>query len=252
MFTPIGFFAPQGGGYVTQDLLWYVDANEVASYPGSGATLFDLVGSNDGTISGPTFTTSGGVSYFNYTGINDEIEFASLTNIDSTEWTVQFWAWNNASTTTNYNGIVFVQKAPLGGMGIHIANETGGTRSPSTSYWFGSVGVGVGSPNTEVYSTGTYNKQEWVFITVRQQISGNNGNINFSFNNTIDATYKSGGPYYRSFASRVQYLGWWAANNNENLGHLDGRIGNCLVYNRLLTDQEISDNFDYQKALYGY
>jgi hypothetical protein len=51
MYTPIGFFAPQGG-YVTDDLLWYVDANEVASYPGSGTTLFDLVGSNDGTISG--------------------------------------------------------------------------------------------------------------------------------------------------------------------------------------------------------
>ena len=47
-------------GVVTDGLVFYVDAGNGNSYPGSGTTWSDLVGGNDGTLTnGPTYTTSG-------------------------------------------------------------------------------------------------------------------------------------------------------------------------------------------------
>lgn len=247
----MGFFAPQGGGYVTDNLLWYVDANEVASYPGSGATLFDLVGSNDATISGATFTTSAGLSYFNFTNTNDYIS-SSITDIYSSDFTIQGWVYNSATTTTNWNGAWFGQRNNSNGLELVVANEVGGARSPSSALWIGATAFGGGT-NTEKYSVGTYSRQQWVFLTYRYQTGATNGSINFSFNTTIDVSYQTGGTKWQTIVAPArQYLGWWALNNSENLGFLDGRIGNCLIYNRLLTDQEILDNYDVQKALYGY
>lgn len=251
MYTPVGFFAPQGGGYVTDGLLWYVDANDAASYPGSGGTWYDLVGSNDGTISGATFTTSAGLSYFNFTGTNDYVS-SSVTDVYSSDFTLQGWVYNSAASTTNWNGSWFSQRNNSNGMEVNMANQTGGSRSPSSAFWIGGAGL-YGGTNTERYSVGTYNKQQWVFLTYRYQTGATNGSINFAYNNTIDASYQAGGTKWQTISAPArQYLGYWANGSADNLGYLDGRIGNCLIYNRLLTDQEISDNFDYQKALYGY
>ena len=58
MYTPVGFFAPQGGGYVTDNLLQYIDP--FASTIGGG-TASDLSGNgNSATLQNSITTDSNG------------------------------------------------------------------------------------------------------------------------------------------------------------------------------------------------
>ena len=58
---------------VTDGLVFYVDAGNSNSYPGSGTTWSDLIGSNDGALTnGPTFDSANGGSIV-FDGTNDYV-----------------------------------------------------------------------------------------------------------------------------------------------------------------------------------
>ena len=60
---------------VTDGLVFYVDAGNNKSYPGSGTTCTDLVGGNDGTLTnGPTFNSANGGNIL-FDGSNDRLIF---------------------------------------------------------------------------------------------------------------------------------------------------------------------------------
>ena len=60
---------------VTDGLVFYVDAGNSNSYPGSGTTWTDLAGSNDGTLTnGPTFDSGNGGSIV-FDGTDDYVNF---------------------------------------------------------------------------------------------------------------------------------------------------------------------------------
>lgn len=70
------------------------DPGNIASYPGTGTTLFDLSGNgNDLTlVGGPTFVNKGLGSYFQYDGVNDIARRIGLNNVtSSTVYTLSFW-----------------------------------------------------------------------------------------------------------------------------------------------------------------
>ena len=61
MYTPVGFFAPQGGGYVTDNLLQYIDP--FASTIGGG-TASDLSGNgNSATLQNSITTASTSITF---------------------------------------------------------------------------------------------------------------------------------------------------------------------------------------------
>ena len=66
-----------GAPSIVQDgLVFYVDAANGDSYPGSGTTVTDLIGINNGTISGATFTNvNAGV--WDFDGTDDKITSVS-------------------------------------------------------------------------------------------------------------------------------------------------------------------------------
>ena len=52
-----------GPSIVTDGLVFYVDSGNDKSYPGTGTTWSDLIGSNDGTLTnGPTYDSANGGS----------------------------------------------------------------------------------------------------------------------------------------------------------------------------------------------
>ena len=62
-----------GPSIVTDGLVFYVDAANENSYPGSGTTWTDLAGSDDGTLTnGPTFD-SGNAGSIVFDGVNRTI-----------------------------------------------------------------------------------------------------------------------------------------------------------------------------------
>ena len=92
---------------VTDGLVFYVDAGNSNSYPGSGTTWSDLAGSNDSTLTnGPTFDSGNGGSIV-FDGTNDSVIVSNIsTNDFSGEATLLCWlACNSNTPSTDQTGI---------------------------------------------------------------------------------------------------------------------------------------------------
>lgn len=84
---------------VTDGLVFYVDAGNSSSYPGSGTTWTDLLGSNNGTLTnGPTYNSGNGGSIV-LDGTNDYVDFGTIgTSISS------YFTWNFIINTGTFSG----------------------------------------------------------------------------------------------------------------------------------------------------
>jgi len=90
---------------VTDGLVFAVDAANYESYPGSGTTWSDLVGSNNGTlINGPTFDSGNGGSIV-FDGTNDYIDCGNPTELQLTGDTIT--TEHIFSCTENRNSIYY-------------------------------------------------------------------------------------------------------------------------------------------------
>jgi len=92
---------------VTDGLVFYVDAGNSKSYPGSGTTWSDLVGSNNGTLTnGPTFDSGNGGSIV-FDGVDDRVDVSNISTSDfNGEATLLCWvACNSNSPSAEQTGI---------------------------------------------------------------------------------------------------------------------------------------------------
>jgi len=89
---------------VTDGLVFYVDAGNSKSYPGSGTTWSDLIGNNNGTLTnGPTFDSANAGSVV-FDGVDDYIQFNQ--SISLTEATFIAWIKKDGQQN-NWTGILF-------------------------------------------------------------------------------------------------------------------------------------------------
>jgi len=91
---------------ITENLVFHIDAANTDSYPGSGTTVSDLVGSNDATLNNGTLFTSDNGGAFIFDGINDYISIPdnnvfSFGN-SSADSPFTFEAWINPTDATNF------------------------------------------------------------------------------------------------------------------------------------------------------
>ena len=91
-------------GVVTDGLVFYVDAGNGSSYPGSGTTWSDLIGSNDGTLTnGPTYDSGNGGSIV-FDGTND---YVGSINLGITFSDITFSCWvKRIGTQGDYTGLM--------------------------------------------------------------------------------------------------------------------------------------------------
>ena len=76
---------------VTDGLVFYVDAGNEDSYPGSGTTWSDLIGGNDGTLyNTPTFGTANG-GYIEFDGTNEYYEIGQSIISGLSAFTLEVW-----------------------------------------------------------------------------------------------------------------------------------------------------------------
>ena len=83
---------------VTDGLVFYVDAGNGDSYPGSGTAWSDLVGSNNGTlVNGPTYNSTNGGSFV-FDGSNDYVEAGP---IQPAQFTLSCWFKSTGAPSNN-------------------------------------------------------------------------------------------------------------------------------------------------------
>jgi len=211
---------------VTQGLVLHLDAGNTSSYPGSGTTWFDLSGNN-------------------YHG--------NLTN------------YSNAPVfSTAYGGTFNFSNSARFFINIPLLNNT---TSPYTVCWFGGDGAGdnFGGVSRDVdWQTGnhligwksdainTYTGTLPTFNTPTNSGFMMTG-INRRPNNSTSFYYNDGNLIqnmnYTSFAAR---LTWTFGSRGNGAGHQYlGKMGVILIYNQILSVEEISQNFNALKSRFG-
>jgi hypothetical protein len=195
-----------------------LDAGNSASYPGSGSTWTDLSGNgNNGTlVNGVTYSSSNG-GLFDFDGVNDYISIPI--NLTNTTYTIMGIARYKGTTNS---------RVISSNSGNWLMGWWGGqTNKYYAEGWVSSSSGGVAETNWICYAaTGNQPADSWELYRNGVSIVGPNANgVN--------------GP-----------------NGIRLGGHVSSEFSACqvsyiLAYNRVLTAQEIQQNFDVLKSRFG-
>ena len=209
---------------VTNGLVFCVDAKNNKSYPGSGATWSDLVGSNDGTLTNsPTFNSDG---YLDFNGSNQYSTHGNDSSLDLTS-AITLSSWFNADSTggfacwmgkgQNLTYMIFFNgnKIRMRIGGNIAANAIDSASDYTTGTWANVVGTYDGS-NMKIYINGSLDQTKARSGT----IPTNNVNLGIGY------------------------------DGNGALA-FNGKIAISSIYNRALTASEISQNFNAHRGRFG-
>jgi hypothetical protein len=230
---------PSTGGPATvkNGLVLHLDAGVSRSYSGSGVLWKDLSGSgrNFNWISTPSYT-SGSIPYFSTLGnrcIGPASNSLGITNTSG--YTIFLIAMQNTLVSTS----AFQFYNTTNGRGIF----THCTWSDDNVY-FDQGGCCGSDTRTNVASGGSQTWNIWTFRRLTnsstRSISKNGTTLT---TNTATAADINLGSTAVDLGSSIDYGG--------NSSTWNARLGGFLVYNRGLTDAEITNNFNALKGRYG-
>jgi hypothetical protein len=223
--------AAPSSSVVTTGMVLYLDAGNVLSYAGTGTTWTDLsLNSNTGTlVNGPTYSSANNGSIV-FDGTNDYATTGiNLLPSGTQNRTVQVWFKRTNSGTVD---VVFGYgrlEAPNGGtFGSYIDG------SNNIYFWGFNVDTNIGYTIT---SNVWYNLA--FTLTSGVLIAYINGSQVFTFTPSISTVVNT---------SRL------GANQNfvTNANNFHGNIAVYMIYNVALTSAQVLQNFNANKARYGY
>jgi hypothetical protein len=212
---------------VTDGLVLCLDAGDKKSYPGSGTVWADRSGrGNNGTLTnGPTFSSANGGSIF-FDGVDDKINTSYSPQLN--DFTIIAW-FKSTGGVLDYNRIV--DKDYANGMWL-------GRNSTNANSWGGGV-----LENSSPYGRYiTLADNEWHMIVSKRQ-----GTTHTIYGdgvlNSASGTVSSNALSTSTFA-----FGNYSTLNTQRL---NGNIAQVSIYNRALTPQEITQNFNATRGRFA-
>jgi hypothetical protein len=213
---------------VTANLSMYLDAGVTSSYPGTGTAWTDLSGlGNNGTLTAsPTFssTTNGGAFTFNG---SSQYATTTLSSATISDGTLSAWCYPIASpNAANFDGIIDGDLPGSYGTGIGINNGT--YQAILNNQFWTTIGQAV-TLNQWVMVSMTFTATTALFYLNGTQVA----NLNYTRGAVSPGT---------------NYL---VGKSAANARYFNGRIATAMIYNRALTADEISQNFNALRSRYG-
>jgi hypothetical protein len=208
------------GGIVTNGLILNLDAAKTDSYPGTGTTWRDLSGnSNNGTLTnGPTFSGIGKQASIVFDGVDDYVSIPLFSF--TSDFTVTFFERITGGIIGNNQGVIGNV-----GSGDDINHFNGYIRMYNRDLNADAI-VATSPTNLNIW----YN---WVFTR-----SG--ATYRIYKNGIVDATST-----YLIFSWDISAIG------SGNAGYFRGNIPSIQIYNRALSAQEVTQNFNALRGRYG-
>jgi prepilin-type N-terminal cleavage/methylation domain-containing protein len=187
-------------------------------YEGSGTSLSDKAGTKTGTINGATWTTSGN-NCLSFDGVND---YVTLPNLDANIFTVSIWIKRSRISVAGGQDRLLMSVND-NGWGVYFNSDN--------KIYLGKVSV------NETPSTGTIaDTSNWHHIVV--SLSGSNANF------YIDGVSSGTVAYSSTFNSSGGSYTIGSRGTNE---YFNGLIDEVRVYNRVLSQTEITALYNRQK-----
>ena len=217
------------GRMVTNGLVLSLDAADTNSYPGSGTTWYDLSGYNNHMTltNGPTFNSNGTITF---DGIDDYCPFYAP-NLGTTT-TVEMW-----TKCISLNGKMF-----FGWLYYDVW-----TQGDTVGYNTGASDI-YGISAAQVSSLGIVGNWRHLVFEMRSDVSYTNNKIYVNgVNQSLSQQYSSENAGTRNFNSGNGTICGWLGGGY----YMNQQVSSFRVYNRALTQAEITQNYNAQKSRFG-
>jgi hypothetical protein len=227
-----------GGGIVTRNLQLYLNAGDSDSYPGTGTTWTDLSPNAYQT------TLINGVGYSSSDG--GTLTFAGTQYVDTNQSITAQSFSVSAWFKTNAVGIkMIISKETTAGWPWNYRIWMNGGQLVGDIAQSGGVSTAINSPSS------SYNNNVWYNVmftrndsTLRLYVNG------IEIANSPDTLTGSIANSQEVWIARSAYTGGGASPSGSY--QFIGNISEIMVYNDVLTDSEVLQNFDATKTRFGY
>jgi hypothetical protein len=213
---------------VRDGLVVYLDAANPKSYPGTGTTVFDMKNGINGTLINGVSFNSINKGYFSFDGLDDYINLGDNTLLNntlngSTNWTICYWC--NPLTDGRILDRGNVGQDPTGSLELNARSIFRNNASGSSSIL-----------STNIINTG------WNYVCLTRNSSLLiSWYLNGIFSNSTQASESFDG-------SGIWKIGRRAANLTSIYS---GNLSIISIYNKVLTIDEVKENFEATRGRYG-
>ena len=210
---------------IKNGLVFNMDAANRASYPKTGTTVTDTIGSDTGTLNGATFLTDDS-GVFNFDGIDDSLSIPSSFTLlaNKLAFSISFWF---KQIDFLYNRTVLHQ-----GNGIKF-------RTSTNSKLFGNIYTF----SSKTLNSNSFNENEWQNFMIIYDGSSLKLYQNASVADT-DTGVSGNTP-------NTTGLFAWAAHTNLSSEPNECQIASIQFYNRALSAEEVLYNYNGLKSRFG-
>jgi hypothetical protein len=228
---------------ITDGLQFRLDAGNSASYPGTGTDWFDLSGNgNDGVLTnGPTYSSNDG-GYFDFDDASSEyVDIGATTGLTSIgKATFVAWVYRDGSQS-GYAGIIFSRLGEGGGPpniahGMNIVGSGGGQLG---YHWNSDHFTWTGGPSIA--------DSAWSMVAVSVDGGGSSTDATAY---VFDSTGVSSGTNSGNHVA-ITFDDLDVGRDEVGTRFWDGRIAQALIYDRALTQAELTTNFNASAYRYG-
>jgi hypothetical protein len=214
-----------GGPIVTDGLTFAIDASNLVSYESGSTTSYSLTGSLSGSLLNGTGYSSNNGGTFVFDGTNDYAQLSSPLNLTNTSFSLDTWIkWDGGSTDTFFGH----EETSANQKSIHWRIYDSGLLR--FDFYSNSINAG-----------GAITPNVWYYLLVT-----------YDYDADICKCYKNGellmqgdvGPYIGDSETSNTYIGSWAPSRQP----FGGDIAMFRHYNRILSADEVLQNYNAQKA----
>ena len=250
-----------GPRIVTDGLVLHLDAANRKSYPGSGSTWYDLSGNNyHGSINGATFADN----TFNFDGTDDYIDLSSHASnlIFDSPVTINSFIFPTSDISVGNtilylgNGINDINTDNLDWFSMRYGDSTSAMTNESFTL---SKGINQQTPNVQStvnvdgeVSLGNAYRNKWVNYVDRSNSTSWNIKVNDTSLTLTGSSYWNGNLFgFGEDISPKSKVGIGCFLRDNIVHVFNGKIAMVSIYNRELTDAELTQNYNAFKGRYG-
>jgi len=234
-----------GGGVniVRNGLVLYLDAANTKSYVSGSTTWNDVSrGGNNGTLTnGPGYDSANGGSIV-FDGVNDYVELGNVLNMGTNSLTITQWInLNSLSGSTSLSKSRAAAQNYRFSVGLVITARLG-------AFIQGNGGADIIPYGSTVLTTGQwfmatfiFNRASTIQIYYNTNLETLTGSATISQWNNLD--FQSTNPFR---------IGTYTNADNTGISSLiSGKIGQTIMYNRVLSSDEVLQNYNATRTRFG-
>ena len=223
----------RGPNIVTDDLELHLNASSLRSYPGSGNTWYDLSGNglNGVLVNETTFSSTNNRGEFRFDGSNDKVQVDNIPQIFLGSLTMETWFYWNDDTRSiifgNFN---------VGANDVNFEKIAG----RSLRFYWNRGERDVTTAGNVVTTTG-----DWHHVVMVRSVGENT--FRFYVNGSLIQSTGNVGTNISSTGSTFRIGG----DTRDGTTVTNGGIGSLRLYSRALSTDEVVQNYNANKSMYG-